>query len=274
MKNETQTTAASKTIVIVAMKKAQDKLGTKGYVKASTGFIDRKKFTGGSYSWRVELTDIREGGLPVDVRFVHYEIGGFEPVKLWARISLIDGKLAFADFDGNAITPPDWVLAQAILGDHEVHEPVEAEAEEPQSEPEHTMTLIVDATPKRYCVCSHDGTPVWFGNFFAEDRVTDEFRGELEAAKKAIWLASKAKDELCLPSLKVIIKTDSTRVAQTALGDLRESARRNHIDAVEAVIIPGAENPADKNTRGKGFLRWSDFNLNQLFTKADLAAMR
>lgn len=273
MKNQTEDTPRSKKIVICAMKKAQDKLGAKGYVKASTGFVDRTKLSGGSYGWSVELTDVRDGGLPVDVRFVNYELGGFVPAKFWARVALIEGKLAFTDFDGNAIAPPDWVMERAIMGDdHEVYEPISEESAE-AVEPEHAVTLFVDATPSRYCVCAHDGAPVWFGIFFDNEGVADSNTGELEAAKKAVWLASKAKDELCLPSLKVVIKTDSTYVAKVALEEVRESARRNRVDAVEVELIPGAENPADEKTRSKGFQRWSDFDLNKLFDESALAKM-
>ena len=68
-----------------------------------------------------------------------------------------------------------------------------------------SLTLYCDAKAKndRFAICDKRGNPVWHGRFFATDHNYngEQSSGEIAAAKKAVWLASKVKETLGLSAM-------------------------------------------------------------------------
>lgn len=52
------------------------------------------------------------------------------------------------------------------------------------------LTLYSDATPLRYAITSESGKALWYGAFISEIPETAA-AAEMDAARKAVWLASK-----------------------------------------------------------------------------------
>jgi hypothetical protein len=76
-----------------------------------------------------------------------------------------------------------------------------------------SLTLYSDAKAKsdRFAICDKRGNPVWHGRFFATDHNYngEQSSGEIAAAKKAVWLASKVKETLGLPAIKLALKVNA-----------------------------------------------------------------
>lgn len=130
------------------------------------------------------------------------------------------------------------------------------------------LTLYSDAKASagRYGVCGPDGEPVWHGRFFDNDRDFDgeQSSGEMAAAKKAVWLASKVSERLGEPiALELRVDAEWLCWATSTDGrggkalELGWAADRLGV-ALDVVHIPGTENPADRYTVTKGYLRWQD----------------
>lgn len=137
------------------------------------------------------------------------------------------------------------------------------------------------ASAGRYAICGPDGEPAWHGRFFDGDRDFDgeQSSGEMAAAKKAVWLASKVSERLGEPvalELRVDAEwlcwaTSTDGRGGKALG-LGRAADRLGI-ALNVVHVPGTENPADRYTVGRGYLRWQDA-IDGLIEHAEAAARR
>jgi hypothetical protein len=131
----------------------------------------------------------------------------------------------------------------------------------------HEATLYSDANARtrRFAVCDQDGQPVWHGRDF--DGHDEQWRAELAAAKKAVWLAWKVAERAGVPRLllNLIIDAEWLTWANGVIGGgkpaaLQGSSRRR--DRPPVSWISATENPADAFTvcRGNGprFLRWQD----------------
>lgn len=136
------------------------------------------------------------------------------------------------------------------------------------------LTLHTDAkaSHNRFAVCDRDGAVVWYGRFFEDD--TDYngelSTGELSAAKKAIWLASKIKEALSQNAIRLTLRVDANWLC-TLSGKaeaLAIAARRHNIELCME-WIPGTENPADKFTTASGYKSWKDCDLAALATKIE-----
>ena len=132
------------------------------------------------------------------------------------------------------------------------------------------LTFYCDAKADndRFAICDQRGNPVWHGRFFATDHDYngEQSSGEIAAARKAVWLASKAKETLGLSAIKHALKVDAEWLCYAnavrhgnpgggrarALGDL--AIRSGVVLTVEQ--IAGGKNPADQYTISAGFKKW------------------
>jgi hypothetical protein len=137
----------------------------------------------------------------------------------------------------------------------------------------HELTLHVDAKARcqRFAICDESGKPVWFGIFFEDDQSfsygdrNEQSACECAAARKAIWFASKVKEAVGAPAVRLSLKVDAqwlvTGGGKAAI--LQSDSRRFNIDlALE--WIPGTSNPADQFTTANGFKKWNDNDLASL----------
>jgi len=171
-----------------------------------------------------------------------------------------DNRSAFARFK-SALADNDivWVERKDRLAD---------KAKDLASKDAPTIIMYTDAasTHNRFAICDQDGEPIWYGQFF--EGVSEQSEAELEAAKKALWLANKIKEDAGLDVLRLELRTDAewlTWANVVAEGDPRGGkARELGARAVRLGIalfvqhIPGVNNPADSYTRTSGFLKWNE----------------
>lgn len=125
------------------------------------------------------------------------------------------------------------------------------------------------ASNSRFGITTADGEPVWYGRFFDDDRDFngEQSSGEMAAAKKAVWLASKFAEKIGR-SVKLNLKVDAewlvwanaVRAGGKSGGKARELGEAAERLGVRLRVehIPGVENPADEYTICSGFLRWQD----------------
>lgn len=134
----------------------------------------------------------------------------------------------------------------------------------------HEIMLYTDAKARtdRFAICNKNGDPVWYGKFFDDDRdySGEQSTGEMAAAKKAVWLASKVKDVLGASTIRLTLMVDAEWLTWANLvqqgRDGGGKARALGEAATKAGVvltvqhIPGAENPADKYTICTGFQKY------------------
>ena len=112
--------------------------------------------------------------------------------------------------------------------------------------------------------------------FFSDDRDYDgsQWSGELTAAKKAVWLASKVKEAIDTDTIKLTLKVDAewlchannVKSGDRGGGRARElglAARRLGVK-LEVEWIPGVQNPADRFTLATGYKGWKENYLKDL----------
>lgn len=130
------------------------------------------------------------------------------------------------------------------------------------------VTLYSDAKARceRFAICDRSGAVVWYGRFF-DGEGSEQSAAELEAALKAIWLASKIRNEVCEQNktikLNLIVDAQWLVTLSGNAAALSEAARRFNIK-LNVEWISGRANPADKWTTESGFKKWSDNNLASL----------
>lgn len=144
----------------------------------------------------------------------------------------------------------------------------------------HESTLFVDAKARcqRFAICDAAGKVVWYGIFFEDDQSfsygdrNEQSACECAAARKAIWLASKIKESVGAPALRLTLKVDAQWLC-TGGGKatvLQSDARRFNIE-LNLEWISGSENPADSWTTASGFKKWNDRPLAELATQIENA---
>lgn len=152
----------------------------------------------------------------------------------------------------------------------------EAKAEELETACNHRVTLFSDAKAShdRFAICGSDREVVWYGKFFDNDRDYngEQSTGEMAAAKKAVWLASKIAEALGERAVALTLIVDAEwlcwangtnpKVGGKAKA-LREAAQRLNV-ALTVQHINGTSNPADSWTTSRGFKKWSDNDLAAL----------
>jgi hypothetical protein len=132
----------------------------------------------------------------------------------------------------------------------------------------HRLVLYSDAkaSKERFGICGPDRAPVWYGRFFPDDPDFDgeQSSGEMAAAKKAVWLASKVAEALG-GTVALDLRVDAEWLCWANATDgrggkaqvLANAARRLGV-ALTVSHIPGTQNPADKWTIADGYQRWQD----------------
>jgi hypothetical protein len=178
-------------------------------------------------------------------------------LREWAVANGIDNRAAFPKFK-------DALLEHGI--DYEaLRDGRNAELEAARAAKiTHHLTLITDAKARtrRFGICHADGTPAWHGRFFDDDRDFDgeQSSGELACAKKAVWLASKVKDTLGVPALRLTLKVDAQWLCYQdhakQKGYILTQLARKHDIELYVEWIAGSTNPADALTICHGFQKY------------------
>jgi len=146
-------------------------------------------------------------------------------------------------------------------------------AEELKGNCNHRVTFFSDAKAShdRFAICGADREVVWYGRFFDNDRDYngEQSTGEMAAAKKAVWLASKVAEAIGESAIMLTLIVDAewlcwANSTNPKVGGkskaLREAAQRLNVD-LTVQHINGTSNPADSWTTGRGFKKWSDNDL-------------
>lgn len=133
------------------------------------------------------------------------------------------------------------------------------------------ITLYSDAkaSKDRFGITDADGEPVWYGRLFSEYE-PEQSATEMEAAKKAVWLAGKIAKLSDLDGIRLNLYVDAQwlvaagyvkREPEGKSGGkaraLGEAALRQGVD-LHVTHVPGTENPADAYTICAGYQKWSD----------------
>jgi len=139
-----------------------------------------------------------------------------------------------------------------------------------------TLYTNATATTSRFAICDKNHNPIWYGTFYGKDLEYNggQASGELAAAKKAIWLASKVKEKLHLPAIRCTLKVqaewltgaNTVRHRENGGGQARSLGSLANRSAVLLTVehIASADNPAEKYTTASGFLKWQDTDLSTL----------
>lgn len=189
----------------------------------------------------------------------------------WARAHGIDSAAGFASFKKTLLVGGiDYEAMRASVN--------KESAAERESAATHVVTLYSDAKAKydRFGITSANGNPVWFGRFFSDDREYngEQSSGELAAAKKAVWLASKVKETIGATAIRLELHVDAewlcyangVEAGEKSGGKARTlayAAQRLGV-VLNVVWVKGTENPADKFTTCAGFKKWQDNDLAAL----------
>jgi hypothetical protein len=128
---------------------------------------------------------------------------------------------------------------------------------------------------KRFAICDKSRRPTWFGRFFAGDRdfKGDQISADMSVARKAIWLASKAREELALPAIKLLLLIDAPWMTSTAegiaplLAELQDMAEKLSV-LLELVQVTSPENPAVAQANKAGYMRWQDCTFSEMVDQA------
>lgn len=146
-----------------------------------------------------------------------------------------------------------------------------------------TMFTDAKASKQRFAVCGENGQPLWFGRFFDNDVDFngEQSTGEMAAAKKAVWLASKIREAVGGDAIVLNLFVDAkwlTYANAVFEGSPKGgSARELGLMAMKYNIllrvrhIPGRDNPADKYTVATGYRRWNENDLKLLAKPFDPA---
>jgi hypothetical protein len=193
-------------------------------------------------------------------------------LRSWAISNGLDNRSAF----------PRYKKALLEIGiDYEAlrNAGVAAKLESIQASATHELTLYSDAKAKndRFGITDADGDPIWYGRFFEDDRDYngEQSLGELAAAKKAVWFASKVKEKVGAASIRLNLFVDAEWLCYAnavfepgnhsggKARKLGEAAKRLGVDLL-VEWVRGTENPADRFTVCSGFKRWQDNDLKAL----------
>lgn len=134
-----------------------------------------------------------------------------------------------------------------------------------EAAPQVTLYAAGDVEVNSFAVCSEHGEDPWYGEFHDNDRVDDQDSADIEAARKAIYLAGQARDyqELDLIGLRLVVSNH--RVTTRALQ--RDILQHSVFVTVE-VVDNGEDNPALEVCRMPGFRTWREVSLTDLLNAA------
>lgn len=138
---------------------------------------------------------------------------------------------------------------------------------------EFEITLYCDAkqSTNRYGITDRNGLPVWHGQFFTDAAPEHQADAELEAAKKAVWLAGKVKEELGLKAIELNLYVDAEYLCYQDHYKqkgyvLTIQAKKTNVK-LNVRHVAGTDNPADKWTVERGFKKWNETDLRSLVVK-------
>lgn len=187
----------------------------------------------------------------------------------WGRAHRIDTGLKFSAYkkalltngiDYDATEPQDRLNDATALGE--------------AASASITLYANARATTSRFAICDKNHDPIWYGTFYGKDREYNgsQASGDLAAAKKAIWLASKVKEKLGLPAIRCTLRVqaewltraNTVQYGENGGGQARSLGRLADRSAVFLTVEHMADNPAEKYTTVPGFLKWQDTDLSSL----------
>lgn len=131
--------------------------------------------------------------------------------------------------------------------------------------PQVTLFAAGDIEVNSFAVCSEHGDDPWYGEFRDTDRVEDQDSADLEAARKAIYLAGQARDDKELDLIGLRLVVSNHRVTTRALQ--RDMLKHSVFVTVE-VVDNGEDNPALEVCRMPGFRTWREVSLTDLLNAA------
>jgi hypothetical protein len=191
-------------------------------------------------------------------------------LKAWATANEMEHKTAFTRF--KKALAANGINYDRLIAVASADKTARLEANATAS-----LTLYSDAKAKndRFAICDKHGNPVWHGRFFATDHDYngEQSSGEIAAAKKAVWLASKVKQTLGLSAIKLALKVDTEWLCYAAVRQGKEGGGRTRalgeIAVRSGVVltvehITGGKNPADRYTISAGLKKWQDTDLTTL----------
>ncbi|WP_072713699.1 hypothetical protein [Rhodococcus rhodnii] len=131
------------------------------------------------------------------------------------------------------------------------------------------LSCAGDDEARSYAVCGPDGAPAWYGEFFADDKTWtegDQSSADLSAAKKALFLAGKTREELKLGAINVELHVVNHDVTIDSLAFDAIRAR-----AIVTVHIDDDGNDALEWCRENGYRNWREQNLSELLAPGENA---
>lgn len=185
----------------------------------------------------------------------------------WAKSNSMDSRAGFSQFK-------KALLANGINYDALRSARLQEKREAIRAAVTHEVTLFSDAKASlsRFAIVSENREPVWFGRFFDDDRDFngEQSSGEMAAAKKAVWLASKIAQTVG-GVVKLHLKVDAEWLVWANATDGsggKAVALRAHAEKLGVALfvehIPGTDNPADQYTVCDGYKKWQDTDLSAL----------
>lgn len=140
-------------------------------------------------------------------------------------------------------------------------------AEEPTTPHEITFYSDYKLGTNRFAITDENGAPLWYGKDF--DAPSSQAQGELNAGKKAVWLAGKVREMFDLPSIKLTLNVDAQWLTyqsdpkQKGYELTRLAEKYNVI--LDVNWVNGEDNPADAYTtkNASGYQKWSDVSIDE-----------
>lgn len=131
--------------------------------------------------------------------------------------------------------------------------------------PQVTLFAAGDSEVDSFAICSEHGEDPWYGEFHANDKVTDQDSADICAARKAIYLAGQAREQENLELVGLRLVVSNHRVTDQTVQ--RDSLRHRVFVSIE-VVDGGEENPALEVCRLPGFRSWREVSLTDLLAAA------
>lgn len=116
-----------------------------------------------------------------------------------------------------------------------------------------------DIEVEAFAVCAEDGEDPWYGDFHDNDSVTDQTSADVAAARKAIYLAGKAREQEDLDLIALRLVVSNHHVTTEAL---QRDMLRHHVHVTLEVVDGG--NPALDVCRQPGFRGWREVSLTDM----------
>ncbi len=138
-----------------------------------------------------------------------------------------------------------------------------------EAAPQVMLYAAGDSEINSFAVCSEHGEDPWYGEFHDNDRVDDQDSADLEAARKAIYLAGQARDYTGLELIGLRLLVSNHRITTRALQ--RDILKYSVFVTVE-VVDNGEDNPALEVCRMPGFRSWREVSLTDLLDAAEPTA--